>query len=91
MIVEDEGFLKHWAHRLFGPHHAESPPPPTREELVEALAKCDRQLEILRGGPHFSKSYAPVSFQSEMDELESVRAGLAQCLADLGPEGPAAP
>jgi hypothetical protein len=91
MIVEEEGFWKRWAHRLFGPHQGEPPPPPTREELVEALAQVDRQLEILRGGPHYSKSYARVSFQSEIAELESVRTGLAQCLSDLGPDNPAAP
>jgi hypothetical protein len=85
VIVEDEGFWKHWAHRLFGPHHGEPLPPPTREELVEALATCDRQLDILRDGPHSSKSYAPVSFQPEIAELEAVRAGLAQALAELGP------
>jgi len=91
MIVEDQGFWKHWGHRLFGPHPGEAPPPPTREELVEALANCDRQLEILRSGPQFLKTYAPVNFQPEIAELEAVRAGLAQALADLGPDSPPAP
>ena len=83
MIVEDEGFRKHWALRLFGPHPHE-PPPPTRAELVDALAKCDRQLEILSLGPLRSGN-ADV-FRSEAAEVESVRAGLAQALAELGPE-----
>ena len=85
MIVEDEGFWKHWAHRLFGPHHSEPPQPPTREELVGALASCDRQLEILKGGPLYTGRYAHTDFSPDIVELEQVRAGLAQALADLGP------
>jgi hypothetical protein len=80
VIVEDEGFWKHWAHRLFGPHPGEPPPPPTREELVGALAACDRQLEILRQGPVRSGDFRPA-----IAELEPLRAGLAQALAELEP------
>jgi len=95
MIVEDEGFWKHWADRLFGPHHDAPPPPPTREELVAALANCDRQLEILHAGPldtrHRDFDPRATNFQPEIAELQAVRAGLAQALADLGPDGPAEP
>ncbi len=81
MIVEDEGFWPRLAQRLF-PHRSPPPPetPPTREELVDALAQCDRQLEILRGGPVRHGSY-----RDEIAEMEAARTGLAQALAELGP------
>ena len=81
MIVEDEGFWEHWAHRLFGPQPNAPAAPPTREELVQALASCDRQLEILRQGPVRSGDFGPA-----IAEMEQVRAGLALALADLGPD-----
>jgi hypothetical protein len=87
MIVE-EGFWKDLARHL---SCAPKPEKSRREQLTEALANVDRQLAILAAGPAYSRSYGSADFATPFEELTHVRAELAQCLADLGPETPAAP
>jgi len=81
VIVEEDGFWRGVAQRFF-PHRPPPPPeaPPTREELVEALAQVDRQLEILNAGPLDRRRF---TFESDIAELQQVREGLVQCLAEF--------
>ena len=55
--------------------------PPSREQLIEAMARIRHQLELLRSGPTIG---GPSDDRSVIAELESEYEGLQETLADMG-------
>lgn len=61
----------------------QKPEPPDREQLIEAKARLERQIEIMSAGTIRPWGYQPGSLEALQRQLAEIE----EILASLGPEG----